>query len=68
MVKYENECVGCSSQGLPCLGDACRNRNVPHYYCDNCGEECDPDDLYDDNGSMICEDCLLSQYDKIKTE
>ena len=26
---YENECVSCD---LPCIGDACPNRNVPHYF------------------------------------
>lgn len=39
MVKYENECMGCTSIGLHCIGSSCRNRNVPHFYCDECGEE-----------------------------
>lgn len=36
MIIYENECVAC---GLPCLGSSCTYRNVPHYICDQCGEE-----------------------------
>ena len=40
---YEDECVGCPKE-LGCMGNACPNRNVPHYDCDECGEELAPDD------------------------
>lgn len=39
MIEYVNECVGCAEVGLPCMGRSCPNRRVPHYYCDECGEE-----------------------------
>lgn len=46
MIYYENECVGCSSLGLPCYGATCPNRNVPHIQCDKCHTEayCDEDE------------------------
>lgn len=64
MIRYENECVGPCPQG--CMGSACRYRNVPHYYCDNCHEEFAPDELYLYEGDdMYCADCVLSQFDKV---
>ena len=64
MVKYENECVGPCPQG--CLGSACGNRHVRHYYCDECGEEFEPEELYyNGGGKFICQDCILDQYEKI---
>ena len=58
MVKYENECVSC---GLPCLGNACPNRNVPHYYCDECKDEIEGD-RYEEDGDDLCESCLLKRF------
>lgn len=52
MVKYENDCVGCE---LPCLGDACPYSNVPHYYCDKCGD--DVEELRDYYGEELCYAC-----------
>ena len=64
MIKYENECVGCPPE-RGCLGSACPNRNVPHYYCDRCGEEVDS--YFDIDGEMVCDDCahdiLIEMYD-----
>ena len=40
MIRYEDECVGCPPE-MGCLGSICPNRNVPHYFCDYCGEEVD---------------------------
>lgn len=55
-VKIENECVGCTSMGLYCMGSSCPNRRVERYYCDRCGAECSAD-----NGDFgfddLCEDC-----------
>ena len=44
MIKFEDECVGCPTE-LGCIGEACRYRNVPHVYCDICGEEIFPDEV-----------------------
>lgn len=62
MIKYENECCGCAVPGYPCLGSECHNRHVPHYYCDKCEEECESEELYDDDGEMLCQTCLLENY------
>ena len=68
---HENECVGCPKE-MGCLGDGCPNRNVPHYSCDECGEEFEREDLWDVDGKMMCRDCLreyAEQYwDKVKEE
>ena len=53
MVEFENECVDC---GLPCMGSACPNRKVPHYYCDECGDEAI---LYEYDGKEYCAHCVL---------
>lgn len=55
MISYENECVGCATESYPCLGAACSNRNVPHFYCDECGEE---STLYEYDGEELCIDCI----------
>ncbi len=62
MVKYEDECVGCRSLGLPCHGDSCRNRNVPHFYCDECGEE---NELYEFDGKELCISCIENKLQKV---
>ena len=58
MIKYQNDCVDC---GLPCKGSACEYSNVPHYFCDECGEECGENDMYSFEDQELCEDCLLSK-------
>lgn len=54
-VKIENECVGCTGLGLPCIGGGCPNRNVERYYCDRCGAECSGDGGF--GYDELCEDC-----------
>lgn len=56
MIREENDCVGCPD-GVPCIGSNCPMRNVPHMYCDYCGEEIDPDYAIEDNGCDCCYDC-----------
>lgn len=60
MVVYENECVDC---GLPCLGDACPYRKVPHYYCDKCKAE---ETLYDTYDGELCAACVLANLPKVE--
>ena len=55
MIEYEDECVGCPPE-MGCLGDSCPNRNVPHIYCDKCGEEYE--ELYRYDGKELCENCF----------
>lgn len=59
MIQYENECVDC---GLPCLGDSCPYRNVPHYYCDDCGDE---EELYWYDDEQLCASCILKRHKKV---
>lgn len=68
MIRYEDECVGCSSLGLPCMGSCCPNRNVPHLYCDKCDEEFEEEELFTSGDDMICLDCLLEMtgYKRLK--
>lgn len=62
MVNIKNECNNC---GEPCLDNKCNMKVVEHYYCDNCGDEFDPDDIYIFNGKDLCRWCLLSQFKTI---
>jgi hypothetical protein len=62
MKLIENECVGCPP-GVPCLGSSCPNRNVPHYYCDECHEEAT---LYEFNGLELCLDCIAKRLDVVE--
>lgn len=59
MIQYENECVCCD---LPCTGDGCPNRHVPHYYCDECGEETK---LYEFDGEQLCIKCVENRLDPV---
>lgn len=60
MIRYENDCVGCP-QG--CIN--CGRKHTPHFYCDKCGEEFEPEALYDYDGEMVCANCLLNKYDTV---
>ncbi len=56
MRRTENDCVGC---------DVCYNcglKEAEHYYCDECGEEIDDEDLVERNGGDYHRDCW---YDKL---
>ena len=60
MRKIENDCVDC---GLPCLGEGCPYRNVPHYYCDKCGDEAP---LYHYDGEELCINCIEEKLEKVE--
>ena len=64
MIKYENECCDCAVPAYPCIGEGCPNRNVPHYYCDECGEE--SYDLYEFDGQQLCIDCIEKRLKKVE--
>lgn len=63
MVKYRNECCDCASEGYPCLGESCPNRNVRVLVCDQCGSEVE--DLYWLDGEQLCCDCVLENLEKV---
>lgn len=52
MIEYENDCVDC---GLPCIGSICKYQNVPHIYCDECGDE---GKIYHYDGKHLCINCI----------
>lgn len=59
MIEYENECVGCPKE-MGCFGSTCPMVNVPHIYCDKCGDEMYYDEVYSDESyEHLCESCLL---------
>ena len=60
MKKLIDECVGCTSMGLSCMGITCPNRNIPVYYCDECGEEME--EVYEVYGEELCEECLKDMF------
>lgn len=65
MLKIENDCVGPCPQG--CMGAGCPYQRSPHYYCDECGEDLAPEELYDYDGEMLCKHCVLERIPKIST-
>ena len=65
MKKTENECVGCTSMGLPCLGSGCHHRAVTRWYCDKCGDETQ---LYHFEDQELCIDCIVSMLEEVDTE
>ena len=62
--RYENECCGCATESYPCIGESCKNRNVPHYYCDDCKHEVDT--LYYYGTQQLCGDCILKKMEKVE--
>lgn len=68
MVKYENECVQCASPGYPCKGNSCSNKKVPHWYCDKCEWEFEPNQLYQYQGQELCVDCLVENFEVVRSD
>jgi len=66
MIKYENQCVGCPPE-RGCMGESCRNRNVPVMICDDCGDECQ-ELYYGTDGQEVCNVCLKHHVDKVVIE
>ena len=54
MKKIINECLNCPKE-IGCIGDACPNKNVARFYCDECGEE---ETLYCYEDKELCLECL----------
>ena len=68
-ITYKNDCCGCAVPGYPCLGNACPNRNAPHYFCDECKDEFSPKELHQyDEDTMLCEKCLLGKFEKVRVD
>lgn len=69
-VIYKDECCGCATESYPCLGSSCKNRNVPHFYCDECGDECEPEELYvySEYDKLLCKYCLVDKFKTVEEE
>lgn len=61
MIQMENECVGCPTE-MGCLGSSCPYNNVPHYYCDDCGEE---EQLYHFEEEHLCIECIKKRLQEV---
>jgi hypothetical protein len=59
MIRYESDCVDC---GKPCMHEACPHFLVPHYYCDECGEETD---IYYVDDEQLCAHCTINRFEKV---
>lgn len=64
MIKVVDECVRACPERM--CTSSCPCLNVKRYYCDCCGEEFEPDELYDYDGDMLCSGCLLGNFQTIK--
>lgn len=62
MIKYENECCFCASDGYPCVGKLCPFLQVPHYYCDECNHE---DKLYFYDSQQLCLQCIEQKLEVV---
>ena len=56
MIEKRSGCVDC---GSPCMGHACPNYQIKVYICDNCGNEVEPNELYDIDAGQFCGQCVL---------
>lgn len=61
-ITYEDECCACATESYPCMGLECKDRKVPHFFCDKCHYEFDSTELYDDDGDHLCQECLLNKF------
>lgn len=59
MIKYENDCCNCSTPLYPCDGS---HKRVPHFYCDECGQETD---IYYFDGDELCIDCVEARLEVV---
>lgn len=64
MIKFEDECVGCPPE-LGCDGDQCPYKNVPRYYCDECGEK---DQLYWFDYQQLCLYCIEARLERVEVD
>ena len=63
MKQIENECLGCTSFGLPCKGSSCSNKHVARFYCDNCGAE---ETLYNFDDEELCLSCIIEKLEIVE--
>jgi hypothetical protein len=60
IIQIENDCFDCPSE--LCIGSRCKYLNVPHFYCDDCGEE---SKLYWFEDMQLCIDCIEERLEEV---
>lgn len=68
MKEVTDECCGCTSMGLPCMGSSCPNRHVVRLYCDKCDEEVDVLYYGSTSGKELCAECALAELEKVEVD
>lgn len=68
MIRVTDDCVNCNASLYPCLGGYCSLKDVPHYYCDKCGNEVDEGELYYYDNEEVCIDCIIEDLEVVKYE
>lgn len=63
MVEYRNECVDCPPE-IGCMGSSCPYRNVPYWYCDECGRKIPAGNIHYDFGCELCDACYDGDGDE----
>lgn len=62
MKRYEDDCCNCATDSYPCTGE---HKCVPHYYCDKCKDEFEPEALYVTDDGDLCAECVLKQFETV---
>lgn len=65
MTKEIDNCVGCTSMGLPCKGSSCSKRRRKIRCCDNCELE---ETLYHFDGGEYCINCIKKMLEVVEDE
>lgn len=66
MIKYENDCCGCTVPAYPCLGHSCPLKHSRHLYCGKCHD--DVDKLYIVGEEELQKRMYKYPYDNYKAE
>ena len=62
MIRVENRCMNCATEGYPCTH--CGAERTPVFICDYCGEEVDRLFWYDST-QQYCEECILQNLEEV---
>lgn len=65
MKKIIDNCVGCTSMGLHCIGASCPNRSREILCCDKCESE---ETLYHFEGGEYCIECIIGMLEKVQDD
>ena len=63
MIKYENQREWMEEYHMD--DNVNEMYNIPHYFCDDCGDECSADELYLKDNQHLCKYCLAEKHTKL---